>query len=806
MKGTTNAQRNAVVGSSSAVDKLTLTMADGTTQQHTVSDMIPKDTEPTIGSAKFVTSGVIKTALDAKVSAETGKGLSTNDYTTAEKSKVSNLPDNANLAFATKDELTSAVSSVYKYKGSVNTYSELPSGAATGDVYNVVAANGSVPAGTNYAWNGSVWDALGGTVTGFVKDSTTVNGKPLTSNITLTAADVSAVPTTRTVNGKQLNNNITLSAADVGALPAGGTAVRATADANGKDIANTYATNEALTNGLAGKQNTLVVGTNLDSAPTSGSSNPVTSGGVYSAINGQVPASGVYEEENSRIVFKAGSGAELFQVTGIGSQTLPASITFVLPDSNMDYNKTNLQLYKNGEQILNCLFSGNTHTFSTEYSGDFTMNLIYMGKTHTETISFPQGAIMDISLIDRFKKVSINKRDSVKSIPVKINGTFLSTYNVNESEFWVLREPNTFTLYDEYMYQDGSTRVFTSTEILSDSETDVEIVTLAIASSSFYHITQDGNFIAPFTGKFNVKCFGGGAAGMKHESNSGRFGYGGGSGNLAEGDLSLVGEESYPITIGRGQTPASSIDAEPTSFSNLLTASGGDGMNGGAGGGSADRSGGVGSYGGGGGGGRGDKGGNGGKYGGGGGGGRTGSSYGTGGIGGELGGNGGAGGASSSKVVKPEAGTDTTGMTHLEFTGTGSAGTSKRVGTGGGGGGYGGNGGDGGTEGDYLGGGGGGGIGADGGNAGAGNTYGGGGGGGGYGGKGGNGGANAGGYNSIPCGGGGGYGSTKLTSEREGGEGGYGYGAGGPMGTDSERYGAPGIVVITFGKNTDGWY
>lgn len=47
----------------------------------------------------------------------------------------------------------------------------------------------------------------------------TVNGKALSSNITLSASDVSAVPTTRTVNSKALSSNITLTAADVSAVP-----------------------------------------------------------------------------------------------------------------------------------------------------------------------------------------------------------------------------------------------------------------------------------------------------------------------------------------------------------------------------------------------------------------------------------------------------------------------------------------------------------------------------------------------------------------------------------------------------------
>jgi hypothetical protein len=52
-----------------------------------------------------------------------------------------------------------------------------------------------------------------------VDNTTTVNNKALSSNISLSASDVGAVPTSRTVNGKALSGNITLSASDVKALP-----------------------------------------------------------------------------------------------------------------------------------------------------------------------------------------------------------------------------------------------------------------------------------------------------------------------------------------------------------------------------------------------------------------------------------------------------------------------------------------------------------------------------------------------------------------------------------------------------------
>ena len=65
-------------------------------------------------------------------------------------------------------EVKAKLSTVYKYIGSVATYDKLPtSGVLNGDVYNVVAAYGDFPAGTNWAAivdaKGAItWDALGG--------------------------------------------------------------------------------------------------------------------------------------------------------------------------------------------------------------------------------------------------------------------------------------------------------------------------------------------------------------------------------------------------------------------------------------------------------------------------------------------------------------------------------------------------------------------------------------------------------------------------------------------------------------------
>lgn len=67
----------------------------------------------------------------------------------------------------TKEQVDGLVSSALHYKGSKDTYDELPTESNTvGDVWNIVAADGThgVNAGDNVAWNGTGWDVLAGTV------------------------------------------------------------------------------------------------------------------------------------------------------------------------------------------------------------------------------------------------------------------------------------------------------------------------------------------------------------------------------------------------------------------------------------------------------------------------------------------------------------------------------------------------------------------------------------------------------------------------------------------------------------------
>ena len=57
---------------------------------------------------------------------------------------------------ATQEWVNKKITNAYIYKGSVDTYDALPSGADPGFVYNV-RSNGA-----NYAWTGTEWDVLAG--------------------------------------------------------------------------------------------------------------------------------------------------------------------------------------------------------------------------------------------------------------------------------------------------------------------------------------------------------------------------------------------------------------------------------------------------------------------------------------------------------------------------------------------------------------------------------------------------------------------------------------------------------------------
>lgn len=107
------------------------------------------------------------------------------------------------------DELKASVAAALDYKGTKDTYEELPTeGNKKGDVWNVVAAHGTTPAGTNYAWDGAKWDPLGGTIdlSGYYTKSQ-VDDAISAAKTELEAADTALEGQITTVTN-QLNNKV----------------------------------------------------------------------------------------------------------------------------------------------------------------------------------------------------------------------------------------------------------------------------------------------------------------------------------------------------------------------------------------------------------------------------------------------------------------------------------------------------------------------------------------------------------------------------------------------------------------------
>lgn len=110
---------------------------------------------------------------------------------------------------------TRSLANIYTVKGSVDTYDELPiEGNVAGDVYNVVAAHGTTPAGTNYVYTDEgQWDALGGSID--------TSGFQITANLAqdLTSPGTSTYPSTQAVSnalaGKQDAISLTANSAVV---------------------------------------------------------------------------------------------------------------------------------------------------------------------------------------------------------------------------------------------------------------------------------------------------------------------------------------------------------------------------------------------------------------------------------------------------------------------------------------------------------------------------------------------------------------------------------------------------------------
>lgn len=147
--------------------------------------------------------------------------------------------------FALKGEGGGSVAGALKYKGSVENYSDLPTNAESGDVWNVQKADKthSVKAGENVVWNGEAWDNLGGTVdlSDYALEADQkkdiVSASATDDTITLIARDSTKIPLTL----KKVEE-----------------ATKATQDSEGNVIATSYTKANTIVTDVSGENDTLV--------------------------------------------------------------------------------------------------------------------------------------------------------------------------------------------------------------------------------------------------------------------------------------------------------------------------------------------------------------------------------------------------------------------------------------------------------------------------------------------------------------------------------------------------------------------
>lgn len=238
-------------------------------------------------AANTSASNASKSEVNSKASMNSAANSATAANTSASNAKTSETHAAASetsakqvLAESQKiqKEVEAALSKVTgfaKYAGSVDNYNDLPStGMNTGDVWNIVNADAAhqIKAGDNVIWNGEAWDNL----SGFVD----LSNYPTNADVAKAVVDTTYSGGTITF----IHKDGTKSTATIGDTSH---ATKADQDGEGNVITDTYykksdasAIHTSIQNQINVKQDKLV----FDTAPTADSINPVTSKGIYSAL------------------------------------------------------------------------------------------------------------------------------------------------------------------------------------------------------------------------------------------------------------------------------------------------------------------------------------------------------------------------------------------------------------------------------------------------------------------------------------------------------------------------------------------
>lgn len=216
------------------------------------------------------------------------------------------------------NEVKSSISGVYTYKGSVASYDALPEDAEVGDVYNVEAAYGNYPAGTNYAWDGTKWDALGGSV-----DLSAYQTK---NDNSLTTAAKTVVGAINEIDGEVATNTT-----NIGTLQ---TTVGNAESGLVKDVADNTAAIGTLQTSLAGKQD-ATISVNIQGEAKTTIPDALTS--LDTALTAvKTTADGAAKVDASNIVPATWKGVLGYQSASDVSAAVIAGVTTNTYDDNLD--------------------------------------------------------------------------------------------------------------------------------------------------------------------------------------------------------------------------------------------------------------------------------------------------------------------------------------------------------------------------------------------------------------------------------------------------------------------------------------
>ena len=216
------------------------------------------------------------------------------------------------------NEVKSSISGVYTYKGSVASYDALPDDAEVGDVYNVEAAYGNYPAGTNYAWDGTKWDALGGSV-----DLSAYQTKNDNSLTTAAKTVVGAI--------NELDGEVATNTTNIGTLQ---TTVGNAESGLVKDVADNTAAIGTLQTSLAGKQD-ATISVNIQGEAKTTIPDALTS--LDTALTAvKTTADGAAKVDASNIVPATWKGVLGYQSASDVSAAVIAGVTTNTYDDNLD--------------------------------------------------------------------------------------------------------------------------------------------------------------------------------------------------------------------------------------------------------------------------------------------------------------------------------------------------------------------------------------------------------------------------------------------------------------------------------------